>query len=143
MKVMIFTCGTGGGHNSAAYALRDEMLRRGHEVQLMNPYELKSIKLADWIDQSYIKLVQTAPILFGAVYRVGERYQESHRKSPVSKFNSKIAPLLKAYLDEHHFDVILMTHFLPGGILANIKKQGGQLPPSILIATDYTCVPLT
>lgn len=143
MRVMIFTCGTGGGHNSAAYALREEMLRRGHEVQLMNPYELKSAKLAGVIDKSYIKLVQTAPILFGAVYRIGKRYRKSLRKSPVSRFNSKIAPFLKEYLDAHHFDVILMTHFLPGGILANVKEQGGQVPPSILIATDYTCVPLT
>ena len=35
MDALILTCGTGGGHNSAAKAVKEEMERRGHHVHLM------------------------------------------------------------------------------------------------------------
>lgn len=41
MDALILTCGTGGGHNSAAKAVKEEMERRGHHVHLMNPYMLQ------------------------------------------------------------------------------------------------------
>lgn len=67
MDALIMSCGTGGGHDAAAKALEEELLRRGHAVCRINPYTLKSEKFAHKIDQSYIKLVQRVPKAFGAV----------------------------------------------------------------------------
>ena len=50
MDALILTCGTGGGHNSAAKAVKEEMERRGHHVHLMNPYMLRSMALTRAID---------------------------------------------------------------------------------------------
>ena len=47
MDALILTCGTGGGHNSAAKAVKEEMERRGHHVHLMNPYMLRSMALPE------------------------------------------------------------------------------------------------
>ena len=38
MEALILSCGTGGGHNSAALAIKEEMEQRGHRVTMMNPY---------------------------------------------------------------------------------------------------------
>ena len=143
MDALILSCGTGGGHDAAAKAVEEELLRRGVRTTRMNPYTLKSEQLAHRIDQSYIRLVQTMPQLFGAVYALGNWYRKVPLHSPVFALNAKMVPYLNEFLSTHHFDVILLTHFFPGGILSNMKLQGLQIPPSILIATDYTCVPLT
>lgn len=37
MDALILSCGTGGGHNSAAKALMEEMQHRGHRATLLNP----------------------------------------------------------------------------------------------------------
>lgn len=40
MNALILSCGTGGGHNAAAEAIRGELLRRGWNAELLNPYIL-------------------------------------------------------------------------------------------------------
>ena len=67
MDALILSVGTGGGHNAAGYAVKEELLRRGHNVEMMNPYDLKSSKTSKIIDNTYIKLVQTVPKAFGLV----------------------------------------------------------------------------
>lgn len=46
------------------------------------------------------------------------------------------------YLAAHPCDVILMPHFFPAQMLMHLRRRGVAVPPTILIATDYTCVPL-
>ena len=42
MDALILSVGTGGGHNAAGYAVKEELLRRGHNVEMMNPTTLKA-----------------------------------------------------------------------------------------------------
>ena len=62
------SCSTGGGHNSAAHAVEDELIKRGHEVTFLDPYNLINDKAADKVGGAYIKLVQIAPKAFGSLY---------------------------------------------------------------------------
>lgn len=41
MEALILSCGTGGGHNAAGYAVKEELERRGHNVKMLDPYTLK------------------------------------------------------------------------------------------------------
>lgn len=143
MDALILTCGTGGGHNAAARALEEELLRRGHRVRLMNPYTLQSEKLAEQIDQAYVRLVQASPAAFGVVYRLGSMYRRLPGKSPVYFVNARMVPYMQRYLAENPTDVILMTHLFPGEILTNMKKQGMPVPRTVFVSTDYTCIPFT
>lgn len=52
MDALILSCGTGGGHDSAARAIIEEMNARGHRTVLLNPYKLKSDRLADGMVES-------------------------------------------------------------------------------------------
>lgn len=68
MEALILSCSTGGGHNTAAQAVFEALTKRGHHAVRMDPYTLVSEELANKVGQTYIKLVQKSPKLFGAVY---------------------------------------------------------------------------
>lgn len=143
MDALILSCGTGGGHNAAARAVRDELLRRGHHVQMLDPYTLAGNGLDHLINQSYIQLVRHAPWAFGFLYALGDLYRHLPLRSPVYHLNGKMTEALLSLLQSHHFDIIVMSHIFPGEILTYMKHHGTPLPPTVLIATDYTCIPFT
>ncbi len=91
MEALILSCGTGGGHNAAAAAIRDELERRGHRCQLLNPYTLDGAQTAKTVDHAYVGLVQHAPGVFGLVYCIGGLYQRLPFRSPVYFGNAKTA----------------------------------------------------
>ncbi len=141
MDALILSVGTGGGHNAAGYAVKEELLRRGHNVEMMNPYDLKSTKTSKIIDNTYIKLVQTVPKAFGLVYFIGDAYRRLPWRSPVYFANRRMASLLKEYLDLHHFDIVIMPHLFPAEMMTSISRSGKEHPKTLFITTDYTCTP--
>lgn len=143
MEVLILSCGTGGGHNSAGTAVAEELTRRGHHAVMLNPYTLHSDRTADWINRLYLFLAQKAPGVFGAVYGLGELYRRLPFRSPVYFANRAMVPIMREYLEKHHFDVIITPHLFPAEILTNMKQEGLCAPAAIFVATDYICIPFT
>lgn len=143
MDALILSCGTGGGHNAAARAMQEALELRGHRALLMNPYTLQSQKLTERIDEAYIGMAQKTPTLFGAVYTAGNLYRRLPFPSPVQHANNHMVQLMEDFLKEHHFDVILMPHVFPAEILTCMKRHGIDVPKTIFVATDYTCIPFT
>ena len=143
MNVLILSCGTGGGHNAAGAAVQKQLQKQGHQVVMINPYQLKSNRLAGVIDKVYIGLVQKNSTLFGFVYRLGELYRRLPFPSPVYYINRKMAYILQEYLLRQPADVIITPHLYPAEIITNMKKMGMEVPLSIFVATDYACIPFT
>lgn len=143
MEALILSCGTGGGHNSAARAIREELQRRGHQARMLNPYTLHSKELAQKIDSTYITMVQKSPRLFGVVYRAGQLFRKLPGRSPVYYVNRGMVPIMNTYLRKHRFDVVITTHLYPAEILTNLKDRGLPIPPTIYVSTDYVCIPFT
>ncbi len=139
--MLILSCGTGGGHNSAAAAVQEELLRRGHGVTLLNPLDLSGGKLAERVDHAYIDLAQAAPGGFGAIYAIGNAYRRLPWRSPVYFANGHAADALADYLRQHPVDVIVMTHLFPAEMLTYLKNHGVTIPKTLFITTDYTCIP--
>ena len=83
MDALILSCSTGGGHNAAGTAIKEELEVRGHHVTMMDPYELVSHKLAEEVGNIYVKMVQHSPKLFGFVYSLGGIVRNIPGKSPV------------------------------------------------------------
>ncbi len=123
----------------AGKAIAEEMKRRGHFVTFMDPYQLVGKNTADHVGNLYIKLVQHSPRLFGCLYALGEFYRKFPIHSPVYWVNGKMAGVMQRYLDEHPYDCIIMTHMYPAHILDHLDKT--LLPKTVLVATDYTCIP--
>lgn len=143
MDALILSCSTGGGHNAAGAAIKEELEARGHHVVMMDPYELVSHKLAQEVGNVYVKMVQHSPKLFGVVYSLGGIVRNIPGKSPVYYANIKVAKKLRAYLQKHPVDVILMPHLYPAELVTYLKKKGVMLPPTVFVATDYVCIPFT
>ena len=89
----------------------------------MDPYTLVSEELANKVGQTYIKLVQKSPKLFGAVYDLGNAYRKLPGRSPVYHINGKMAPYMQKYLAEHLTDVIVCTHLYPAEILTHMRAK--------------------
>ena len=143
MKILVMSCSTGGGHNTAAKAILEELERRGHQAVLLDPYELAHRNLDRKVGDTYIHLVQRAPSLFGVAYRLGEAYRRLPWRSPVYWVNGRMCTLMQEYLERHTYDAIITTHLFPGEILTYIKNQGIKVPETVFVATDYTCIPFT
>lgn len=141
MEILILSCGTGGGHNAAGRAVAEELERRGHTVTVLDPFQLVGRHTAGLVGGAYIHLVQRSPRLFGVVYALGQAYRRLPIHSPVYWINGKLSNALGAYLEEHPADALVMPHIYPGQTVAWMKKAGTPLPPTFLVATDYTCIP--
>ena len=143
MDALILSCSTGGGHNAAGFAIKEELEYRCHRVTMMDPYELVSHKLATEVGNVYVKMVQRSPKFFGFIYSLGSLVRKVPGKSPVYYANIAVAKKLSIYLREHPVDVILMPHLYPAELITYLKKRGEKLPLSVFIATDYVCIPFT
>lgn len=143
MDALILSCSTGGGHNACGKAVKEELELRGHNVVMMDPYDLVSSTLSALIGNVYIKMVQHSTGLFGFIYKLGNLYRKLPFKSPVYHFNKKPAQRLGEYIDKHNFDAIIMPHLFPAELITYLKKEGHKLPATYFIATDYVCIPFT
>ena len=52
MDALILSVGSGGGHNAAGNAVKEDLLRRGLYVDMMHHYNLKSEKTSKIIDNT-------------------------------------------------------------------------------------------
>lgn len=141
MKVLILSCKTGGGHDAAGRAIMEQLQKMGEEAYLFDYLTLAGQKVSDRVGGSYVGLVQQVPLVFGLLYRVGAIVSRLVRKSPVYYMNGLMAPYLDRYLQENHFDAIVMPHLFPAETITYMKRKGMQLPLTVAVATDYTCIP--
>ena len=98
MDALILSCSTGGGHNAAGFAIKEELEYRGHRVTMMDPYELVSHKLATEVGNVYVKMVQRSPKFFGFIYSLGSLVRKVPGKSPVYYANIAVAKKIKYIL---------------------------------------------
>ena len=141
MKILILSCSTGGGHNAAGKAVKEQLEKKGHEAVMLDPFSLKSDKTASKVGNAYLLAAGKAPGFFGFIYKIGGRISSSRHKSPVYYANTLMVKRLKAYLDENHFDAVVMPHLFPAEMMTCMKRRHMNIPPTIVISTDYTCIP--
>lgn len=145
MEALILSCSTGGGHNAAGQAITDELNLRGWTTHFFDPYTLISQKTADRVGNAYVNLVRFSPALFGDVYAIGELYQKAEKAfglpDPVLQVQATAAKALYKWLEAHPVDIVICTQPYPGLMLTWLQNKGLQVPPSIMVATDYTCIP--
>ena len=141
MKILILSCNTGEGHNSAGKAVMEAALLRGHEVEFMDLMLLGGKTVSRMVSGAYISIVRHIPAFFSLLYKVGGRISSNTRKSPVYYANSLLAGRLDRYIKEHSFELILTPHLYAAEVLTCLKHRGLLSVPVIAIGTDYTCIP--
>ncbi len=139
MKILILSCGTGGGHNSAALAIKEELDRRNIDNEFKEYLEIINNKVKNYVNSLYIKSTYRNGKVFKTVYKLGELYRKTKIKSPIYALNSFSKRKLYEYIEENKFDYVITTHLFAAQALTTIKKQ--KEVHFLAIATDYVCIP--
>ena len=70
MKFLILSLGTGGGHNTAANAVKQALIERGDEAQVFDCLAIVSPFRSRLVCGTYLGIVRYTPKLFGVIYSV-------------------------------------------------------------------------
>lgn len=141
MNVLLLSCNTGEGHNTAARAVCEELVAEGHSARLLDMMSLKSRHTSRVVGNAYIRTAKYAPRLFGAVYRLGGVISAPDRHSPVYYANCLLTKYLSSYLSTHACDAIVTSHLYGAEVLTHMKRAGLLRQPTLAVGTDYTCIP--
>ena len=82
MKILILSCNTGEGHNSAGRAVKEYLELQGHQVVMEDMMLLKGARTSKAVSGAYVGIVKHCPLLFGLGYRLGGWVSSDKRKSP-------------------------------------------------------------
>ena len=141
MKVLILSCNTGEGHNSAGKAVKEYVESKGDQAEFIDMMMLKGKKTSKAVGGLYVNVVKYLPHLFGLFYRLGRLISSANRKSPVYFACAGLGKKLKRYIDQNDFDVIVTPHLYPAETLTWLRRKGMLRQKTVAIVTDYTSIP--
>lgn len=143
MKFLVLSCNTGGGHNSAAKAVKEKMLSLGHECEIKDALAFGSKMLSSGVCTSYDKIVLHTPRTFGVGYRYSKSivYKGGKRKSAVYAVNMTYSKKLYNFITQNKFDAVVCTHVFPAQAMTHIKHKYALTVPIYVVATDYSFSP--
>ena len=158
-RVLIMSASTGGGHNRAARAIKEELESRTINNMPIKCEIVDSLKLVNntmdkVISRGYEKSAIYTPKAYGSVYRLSETnlaYRNEFKGNPLT---SLMARKFKHLLNDSKPDLIIGTHPFPMIALSTLKKHNNlntlnlgesfiknskvDVPPMISVLTDYT-----
>ena len=138
MKLLLLSCPSGEGHNSARRAIAEELDRQGIAYELADPVSFQSERAQRLAAGAYNSLIRRAPRAFGLLYRAGALYSGSHLRSPVYFANAHYSEKLYTYLRENSFDAVLSTHLYGMEAVTAIRRRRKVKIPNFGVLTDYT-----
>lgn len=158
-KVLIMSASTGGGHNRAARAIKEELESRtidnmSIECDIVDSLKLVNNTMDKVISRGYEKSALYTPKAYGSVYRFSETTIASKNEFKTNPLTSLMARKFKHLLNESTPDLIIGTHPFPMIALSTLKKNNNihslsrsesfykstkvDIPPMISVLTDYT-----
>lgn len=142
MKVLILSCNTGGGHNSCARYILQELKENNIDATFEDFYDIVNVSAKELSSKIYLSTLGRSGKIFKGVYKLGELYSKSKVKSPVYLVNNLHAKSLYNYIINNGFDLVIATHLFPALTLTAInKKISPKKVKFITIATDYEPCP--
>lgn len=142
MKILILSCSTGGGHNSCARYILEELVGNNVECEFKNFFDIVNSKAKDISSKVYLSTLGKDGEVFKNVYKLGELYSKTRIKSPVYLVNKLHKKALYKYICDNNFDLVIVTHLFPALTLTAINKDKDfERVNFITIATDYEPCP--
>lgn len=161
-KVLIMSASTGGGHNRAARAIKEELERKTIDgipvkCEIVDSLKLVNTTMDKIISRGYEKSAIYTPKAYGRVYRFSETSLVSKNEFKGNLLTSVMAQKFKKLLKDSQPDLIIGTHPFPMIALSTLKKSSHayknstnlgdtfikhnssvNVPPMISVLTDYT-----
>lgn len=139
IKVLILSCGTGGGHNTAALAIKENLNDKGIKADFIEYLDIINKKVKNGVNKLYINSTKFQGKIFKKVYKLGEFYRKTNLVSPVYGLNRLNKKKLYKYIKDNEYNYIVTTHLFAAQALTAIKKD--QPIRFVAVATDYVCIP--
>jgi processive 1,2-diacylglycerol beta-glucosyltransferase len=139
MRVLIATVTAGGGHLAAANALREAWLqqRPSEVVECWDLLDFFSPLHRRIYVRGYVRLIEKAPELWGAVFRKTDEPAMARRLTRIKGlFPSPSRKRFERKLLAFRPDVLLCTHYLPLETAARLQEKGKK-PFVASIVTDF------
>jgi len=136
-KVHILHISEFGGHSKAAQNLREALIYRSSQLDVLNVNSLGYFypRAELIIDFFYMLTIKYFPSLWGRAY---DRKKVINALDPYRKFINKITfRKLDNFMKMHAPDCFVATQAFPCGLIADFKKKSGLKIPLIAIVTDY------
>jgi processive 1,2-diacylglycerol beta-glucosyltransferase len=133
-KILILTAGYGEGHNSAARALQSAFNENPEvEAELIDLFALRAPRLNNFSRRAYLKLINTAPKIWSAIYGWLDR-------SPLVPLTFKALgshrELLGRLIAEKQPSAICSTYPVYAWLLNDLRRRGRKFCPHYTIITD-------
>lgn len=141
MKLLLLSCPSGEGHNSARRAIAEELDRQGVAYTLADPVSFQSERAERLAAGTYNTLIRKTPRAFGLLYRAGALYSGTHLRSPVYFANAHYSGNLYTFIRENNFDAVVSTHLYGMEAVTAIRRRRKLPFPNFGVLTDYTCIP--
>lgn len=142
MKVLILSVTAGEGHNSTAAAIRDSLVARGAECEILDTCLRINRALYSIISRGYLVTTKNFKRLYASVYtHLEKRRSNSFTASATRTSYGMIFRRVYKYIQEYRPDVIVYTHVFAGTLLDVIKQKKQLCTPSVGILTDFVMHP--
>lgn len=142
MKVLILSCSTGGGHNSCAHYILEELTSNNIAATYRDFYDIVNTNAKELSSKIYLSTVGNSGKVFKNVYKLGELYSKTKVTSPVYLVNKLHKKKLYDYITTNNYDLVITTHLFPSLTLTAINKSKEHPKVNfITVATDYEPCP--
>lgn len=141
MKALILSCSTGGGHNSCARYIEEELKANNIECEFKDFFDIVNPKGKELSSKLYLASLKGNGKFFKGVYSLGEAYSNTGITSPVYLVNKLHKNSLLKYIEDNSFTLIITTHLFPALTLTAINKDKTKKINFITVATDYEPCP--
>ena len=96
MKVLVLSCNTGEGHNTAGKAIYNKLLQMGVDCDFVDTLSIAGVKVSRAVNNSYVGITTSVPKVFGMMYSIGRAVSDLntrhlHINSPVYAANTLYA----------------------------------------------------
>ena len=142
MNVLILTCNTGGGHNTAAASIEEAFELHGDSCDVEDALEFISAKVSKMFGNGHSRMYRYMPSLFNQGYKLSEQKPGlMQENSGLYRFFSLGSEKLGEYIERCGYELVICTHVFSAMMLSNAMKQRTLKIRTGLVSTDYTCYP--
>ncbi len=145
MKILILSCNTGEGHNSAAKAVKYYFDRAGEGCVIADALSFVSPQISKLVSSGHVFIYRHVPNMFDIVYNGAEVFakkESSKHDTVIFKLLALGAHKLYEFIRDGEFERIVCFHPFAAQMLTKVCRDHPELDmPKYLIATDYTCSP--
>lgn len=142
MKVLILSCNTGQGHNSAAGAIKEYFESRGASCDIKDALAFWSPKNSKIISKGHVFIYRNLPKLFGISYKFEENHPPKGEDTSIMfDLATRGCDELTAFLKSSDYDAVICTHVFSAMMMTKIKRTKAYDIKTYFISTDYTCYP--